>query len=332
MRAGLKRAALASLLTVVCAMQALTAQQSASVGEGGRGEGGAAGTGRRTVRSMTIPVTVKLREQPETPERQELRYIETLIVFEDGEPQEILTTRGAPQSPLTLALLIQDDLVPNVGPEVLRLADFIRRLPQGSRVMVAYLRAGTLQVRQKFTNDLERAAKSLRIPVGVDVAAPFNPYDLTRDALKRFDGQPVGRRALILVSDGVDLSRGASNSTPHTSVDLQRAIQDAQRRGVAVYTIYAPTAGGTTDTRRTFVGNGQSSLSRLSEETGGHAFIQGTSAPVSFERYVREIDTLLSRQFALTYLSTHPGKGFHRIRVASDLTDGTIHYPAGYTR
>ncbi|HEX5708640.1 MAG TPA: hypothetical protein VFX96_15155 [Pyrinomonadaceae bacterium] len=324
MRAGLRRAALTSLLMLVCAAQAATAQQSAAAGEGGGG-------GRRTVRSVTIPVTVKLREQRDS-QQQELRYIETLLVFEDDEPQEILTTRGAPQSPLTLAVLIQDDLVSTVGSEVLRLGDFIRRLPQGSRVMVAYLRAGSLQVRQKFTNDLERAADALRIPIGAASAAPFNPYDLTRDALKRFDGQPVGRRALILVSDGVDLSRGASNSTPSTSVDLQRAIQDAQRRGVAVYSIYAPTAGGMTDARRTFVGSGQGSLNRLSEETGGHAFIQGTSAPVSFDRYVREIDTLLSRQFALTYLSTHTGKGFHRIRVASDLTDGSIHYPSGYTR
>ncbi len=328
MRAGFKWAALASLIILACTAQAATAQSNAGEGGGTRETGG-----RRTVRGVTIPVTVKLREQREPQEQQqELRYIETLLVFEDGEPQEILTTRGATQSPLTLAVLIQDDLDSTAGSEVLRIGDFIKRLPQGSRVMVGYLRAGSLQVRQKFTNDLERAARSLRIPVGVASAAPYNPYDVTRDALKRFDGQPVGRRALLLVSDGVDLSRGASSSTPSTSVDLQRAINDAQRRGVAVYSIYAPTAGGLTNGRRMLVGNGQASLNRLSEETGGHAFIQGTSAPVSFDRYLREIDTLLSRQFALTYLSTHTGKGFHRIRVASDLTDGSIHYPAGYTR
>ena len=38
--------------------------------------------------------------------------------------------------PLDLAVLIQDDLVPQVGNELGVTRDFIRSLPQGSRVMV----------------------------------------------------------------------------------------------------------------------------------------------------------------------------------------------------
>ena len=33
--------------------------------------------------------------------------------------------------------------------------------------MVGYITTGTLQVRQPFTTDLEKAAKSLRIPIAV---------------------------------------------------------------------------------------------------------------------------------------------------------------------
>jgi hypothetical protein len=195
--------------------------------------------------------------------------------------------------------------------------------------MVGYLRAGSLQVRQKFTPDLERAAQSLRIPTGSVSAAPYNPFDLTRDALKRFESQPVGRRAVLLVSDGVDVSRGIDSSAPALSVDLQRAINEAQRRGAAVYSIYAPSVSGLD---QKLVANGQGSLSRLSKETGGRAFFQGTGAPVSFVPFLREISTLLSRQFALTYLSTHPQKGFHRVRINADLGRGEIYYPSGYTR
>ncbi len=112
-------------------------------------------------------------------------------------------------------------------------------------------------------------------------------------------------------------------------MDLQRAINEAQRRGVAVYTIYAPTAGGS---NRFLNSNGQSSLNRLSEETGGRSFNQLFDAPVSFEPFLKDISTLLPRQFALTYLSTHSKKGFHKVKIVSDLDGGEIYYPNGYTR
>jgi VWFA-related protein len=280
---------------------------------------------RGEVRTVTIPVTIRVKEK----QRSELQYIEGLEVFEDGERQEILTTRGGPRSPLTLAVLIQDDLVSSVANEISGLRDFVRGLPPGSRVMVGYLRTGSLQVRQKFTGDLEKAARSLRIPVGASSVAPFNPFAQTRDAIKRFESQPVGRRAILLVSDGLDLSRGVEGSTPGTSLDLQRAIEAAQRNGVAVYALYAPTGLGAI---QRLAGNGQGSLNRLADETGGHAFFQGTGAPVSFDYFLEEVNALLARQFALTYLSTHTGKGFHRLRVEAEISDGKIKHPAGYTR
>ncbi|HEX8291129.1 MAG TPA: hypothetical protein VF570_05210, partial [Pyrinomonadaceae bacterium] len=172
------------------------------------------------------------------------------------------------------------------------------------------------------------AAKSLRIPLSSTAASPYNPFALTRDAVKRFESQPVGRRAVLVVSDGIDLSRGLTNSSPAQSIDLQRTIDEAQRLSVAVYTMYAPSVGGGD---LSLVNNGQSSLLRLSDETGGRAFFQGTGAPVSLDRYLRELDSLLSRQFALTYLSTHPDKGLHKVRVVADTGDGEIIYPKGYT-
>jgi VWFA-related protein len=320
MRRLFRNLAAALLALLVCASgSGLFAQKRTEAG--GRGEG------RRDVRAMTIPVTVRL---PERAPQTEVRYLDALEVFEDGERQEILAMRGAGRSPLTLAVLIQDDLVSSLSNEIKGIADFIRKLPPGSRVMVGYLRTGSLQVRQKFTGDLERAAKSLRIPLSSTTASPYNPFTLTRDALKRFESQPVGRRAVLLLSDGIDLSRGYSNSTPANGFDLQRTINEAQRLGVAVYSIFAPTVFGEGDP--TLVGNGQGSLNRLSEETGGRAFFHGTSAPVSIDRFLRDIDALLSRQFALTYLSTHPEKGFHKVRVVAGMTEGEIYFPKGYTR
>ncbi len=279
----------------------------------------------RSARPVTIPLTIRVKG---TPKEIELQTVD-LTVVEDGDPQTILSIRAiGTNSPLNVFVLIQDDVVSSVGSEIKPLGNFIRSLPRGSRVSVGYLRTGTMQVRQKFTTDLERAAKSLRIPAGVG-ASPYNPYVEVIEALKRFDSQPAGRRAILLVSDGLDISRGVS-SAAGGSLDLQRAITEAQRRGVAIYSFFAPTT--TSLGNSSLLNYAQSSLQRLSDETGGRAFFQGLGIPTSFERFIEELTSALDRQIALTYLSTHPNKGFHRVKISSSRPDVDVNYPVGYTR
>jgi VWFA-related protein len=281
------------------------------------------GASRGPGRPVTVPVTIRVKEEAEF----ELQNID-LTISEDGEPQTIISVRGT-NSPITLAVLIQEDLV-SVSNEIKSLADFIRNLPNGSRVMVGYLRTGSLQVKQRFTNDLQKAAKALRPPIGFASASPYNPYVEVIEALKRFESQPLGRRAILLVSDGLDISRGVDSSSPTQSVDLQRAVKESQRRGVAIYGFYAPTAVAAANPG--LAGNAQSSLLRLSNETGGLAFFQGLGAPVSFDPFIRELDISLQKQAALTFLSTHLDKGFHRIEVRSSTPGVRIAYPSGYVR
>ena len=277
-------------------------------------------------RPVTIPVTIRLQQEAEGEEFQNI----DLTVSEDGEPQTIISLRGYGNSPVTLAILIQEDVVSSVATEIRALGDFIRKLPTGSRVMVGSLRTGSLQVRQRFTTDLEKAAKALRPPSGFPSAGPYNPYVEVIEALKKFEGQPLGRRAILLVSDGLDISRGLDSSSPTQSIDLQRAVNESQRRSVAIYGFYAPTtiAAG----NPTLALNAQSSLQRLSKETGGRAFFQGTGAPVSFEPFIRELDISLQKQAALTFLSTHLNKGFHKIEVKSSTPGVEVRSPAGYVR
>lgn len=282
---------------------------------------------RPSGKPVTIPLTIKINSR-QLESDDELQNID-LTVSEDGEPQTILSIRGiGTNSPITLAVLIQEDLVPSVGNEIKSMAEFIRGLPKGSRVMVGYLRTGSLQVKQKFTNDLEKAAKALRPPSGFASSGPFNPYVEVIEALKKFDSQPLGRRAILLVSDGLDISRGIDSSGPTQSVDLQRAVNESQRRSVAIYGFYAPTVLAATNPL--LIANAQSSLNRLSNETGGHAFFQGTGVPVSFDPFIRELDVSLEKQVALTFLSTHMNKGFHRIEVKSTTPGVKVNFPSGY--
>jgi hypothetical protein len=199
--------------------------------------------------------------------------------------------------PLDLAVLIQDDLVPQVGNELGVTRDFIRSLPQGSRVMVGYITAGSLQVRQPFTTDLNKAAKSLRIPLGSTASAPFNPYVEVIEALRKFDRDGGNANAVLLISDGLDTSRGFDSTAAGHTVDIERAIKEANKRGVSVFSFYAPSVG-LTSRNRTAANYGQSSLNRLSHETGGRAFFQGTTGFVTFNSYFSRLRETLNRQYA----------------------------------
>ncbi len=284
-------------------------------------------------RAVVIPITPRMRALEVTEPRREedIIVLGNLIVREDGEERKILSIRSIGNTPLALAVLIQDDVVPAVSNEIKAIGEFIRTLPKGSRVLVGYIKNGSLQVRQKFTNELDKAVKALRIPLSSASAAPFNPYIEIREGLKRFESLPSGRRAMLVVTDGLDNSRGARSSSAGMSVDLQRAIREAQRRSVAVYAIYAPTVTGTSY-NSILVGNAQSSLEKLTDETGGRAFIQGTTLPVSFDPFLRELGESLFQQVAVTFLSTSSDKGFHRLEVSFERPGVEVDYPAGYTR
>jgi hypothetical protein len=203
-------------------------------------------------------------------------------------------------APLNLAVLIQDDLVSRVGNELNVTRDFIRSLPAGSRVMVGYITSGTLQVRQPFTDDLEKAARSLRTPVSSDAVSPFNPYVEVVEALKKFEGEGKNRNVVLLVSDGLDASRGLDVSSTIDSIDLHRAINEANRRNVTVYSFYAPSVGLTSQSN-VLAGYGQSALNRLSNETGGRAFFQGTTSFVTFDSYFTRLREALNEQIAKAY-------------------------------
>jgi hypothetical protein len=201
------------------------------------------------------------------------------------------------QEPLNIAILIQDDLISRVGNELGVTREFIHSLPAGSRVMVGYITSGSLQVRQPFTNDLNVAADSLRIPAGSISASPYNPYVEVIEALKKFDSSWQGHNAILLISDGLDTSRGFDATTAGHTLDIDRTISQANRRNVAIFSFYAPSVGLTS---QSFLASsyGQSSLNRVSDETGGKAFFQGTTGFVTFDSYFSRLTRELNRVYA----------------------------------
>jgi hypothetical protein len=284
---------------------------------------------RKPVRTITIPISIFTKQELKEKQAEEYVQADKLTAIEDGDEQAILSIKSVNDSPLSIAILIQEDLASGFNLQLKDIQRFIQDLPAGTRVMVAYLRGGSPEIRQKFTEDRERAANSLRAVSGSSGNAPRSPYSGITDILNRFDATPNGRRAVLLFSDGLDTTAGLNPASVLQSVDLDQAILKSQRRSAAVYSFYYPTQL-TERTNGTIASVAQGSLDRLSNETGGRAFVVGISAPVSFVPYFRDMTLSINRQFSLTYLSTHMKKGYHKVRVTSTNPEIKIVHPSGY--
>src|SRR5256885_16647845 len=70
------------------------------------------GKPRGPVKPVTVPVTIRIRDSKPV----EMRIVDYLL-REDGEMQTILSARTPNDSPLTLAVLLQDDLDSSVSVE-----------------------------------------------------------------------------------------------------------------------------------------------------------------------------------------------------------------------
>ena len=284
---------------------------------------------RQQVRTITIPISIFTKMELKGRQPEEFVQADRLIVNEDNDDQSILSIKSVSDSPLSIAFLIQEDLASGFNLQLKDIQRFISSLPQGTRVMVAYLRGGVPEIRQRFTDDREAAANSLRIVSANPNTAPRSPYSGITDIINRFDATPNGRRAILLFSDGLDTSSGLNLASITQSADLEQAILKSQRRSVAVYSFFYPTEY--TDRSGSVLSlASQGALEKLSEQTGGRAFAQGLGAPVSFVPFFEDMRLSLDRQFSLTYLSTHMGKGYHKVRVTSTNPAIKIVHPKGY--
>jgi len=117
------------------------------------------------------------------------------------------------------------------------------------------------------------------------------------EALKKFDSSWKGHNVVLLISDGLDTSQGFDATAAGHTLDIDRAISEANKRNVSIFSFYAPSVGLTS---RSYLAAsyGQSSLNRVSHDTGGRAFFQGTNGFVTFDSYFSRLREELNRQYA----------------------------------
>lgn len=230
-------------------------------------------------------------------------------VYKGKNRLEILGVKGPSEAPINLAVLIQDGLDQGVGHELNTIKDFIKGLPEGSSVMVGYLRGTGLKVAEPFTTDLKEAAGAVRLPFSSFDEASV-PFIGLREALERFEGVE-GRNQVVMITNGLELNRDFASASPANNLDLDRAISKARSLGIPVWGIFANSAGRI-GRHSTAIAYGQGSLKRLSDETGGKAFFAGRGF-VTFDHALERIADGFRNQYLVAYRDG--GKGDLEVTV-----------------
>jgi VWFA-related protein len=264
---------------------------------------------------------------------------------EDGKEQTISRFSRETDLPLTLGLLI------DISASQERLIDIER--DAASQFFSSVIRAKDqaflisfgkdTQLLQDFTSsprqliagmrDLRGDGGSItmgRSPVPVN-SGPFpdssNPkgtllydavYLASTDKLKN----EVGRKALILITDGED--QGSTYS-------IRDAIEKAQKSDAIVFSIYYVDKGFYSRGGLSFgAGGNEGALKKISDETGGHVFTVSGKHPLS--EVFKEIQEELRNQYSIGYTPTNSTRdgSFRHIEIKTDNSDYHVQARAGY--
>ena len=230
---------------------------------------------------------------------------------------------------LELFLLVDDASGASFGTYMEELRQFITSQPATAAIGIGYMRNGTVLITQNLTTEHAAAAKALRLPLGT-AGAGGSPYLSLSDLIKRWPASPE-RHEVLMVTNGIDPLGGAGLLNPY----LLSAIENAQRAGIVVYSIYAPGVGhfGHSFWRMNW---GQNHLAELGEKTGAESYFLGFGTPVSFTPYLTDLAERLTHQYLITFLAKPDKKaGFQAVKLTTEVPNAelvaapVVYVPAG---
>jgi hypothetical protein len=221
---------------------------------------------------------------------------------------------------LELFVLLDDASGLSLGSQLGDLRQFIKAQPATTAIGIGYMRNGTVDIVQNFTEDHSHAAQTLRLPLS-NFGVMGSPYLSLSDLIQRWHGNST-RREVLLVTSGID-PVGMWPTNPY----LVSAIEQAQRNGIIVHAIYTPGAGHAGHSMWLMNG-GQNHLAQIGEETGGEAYMLGFGAPVSFGPSLADLTERLGHQYLVTVL-VKPGSkaGFQDVRLATEVPNAELVSP-----
>ncbi len=256
---------------------------------------------------------------------------EDFVVYEDEVPQDITYFNTGENEPVSMGLVV--DVSGSMLSKIDRARLALRRLldtihPQDEVFIEAFNQQPFLL--QDFTDSrllLAQAISSLR-PVGGTAL-----YDALLDGLHRVKRGQHQKKALIVISDGVDTASLSS---------LSQTINAARRSGVLIYAIGIGNPNGSFGMGGAqiaigpfIIGGGggggfdeqidSRTLQEASDATGGKLFVLNTADVVGnagvIENATQTISRELRSQYSLGYTSSLPGNHYRNLRVETRRAD-----------
>jgi VWFA-related protein len=236
---------------------------------------------------------------------------EDFVLLEDGKPQTIAYFSRESDLPLRIGLLVDTSVSQTGVLESERTAShaFLNQVIREDRDLAFVAHFDTrVEILQGFTSStsaLAAALEHLRIPQVVATLL----YEAIRQTSENLMRKQTGRKAFILLSDGVSFRDKTSLGT---------AIEYAQRADTIVFSIlfserpkvYRP---GRAAIHAMVAKRGRSVMQRLARETGGAVFEVTDAQPIS-DIYA-QIEETLRNQYALGYT---PGGGRIERKISQD--------------
>lgn len=245
---------------------------------------------------------------------------EDFELFEDGKRQEIGYFSRETDTPLTMGILI--DTSPSqvrvLGVEQEEANRFLQQVMRPKKDLTFVLHFDLeVELLQDFTDNLTSLARAiddtvirggargpLPAPVPTASVGGTHLHDAVYLASAEMMRGQVGRKVLILLSDGVDQG---------SSMKRERAIEAAQKADVIIYSVDA--SDPEFYWRRGGGFRSSSDLTKYSEETGGRVI--RVDRPEKTAAAFQEIADELRTQYLLGYSPTNPSRdgSFRKIRV-----------------
>jgi VWFA-related protein len=257
-------------------------------------------------------------------------------IFEDGKEQEIKNFTRETDLPLTIGLLVdtsksQERLIDIEKRAAYQFFSKVLRQKDEAFLMQFGAEAELLQDSTNSPKILQKGLDELRlsVPLGGLHPGPVPTmqnqagtilYDATYLAANEKLRGEVGRKAIVLITDGVDTG---------SKISRDKSIEAAQKADSIIYSIYYVDRaaygfgnfGG---------GGGEGELRRMSSETGGQVF--KVEKNHTLDEIFQEIQDEMRSQYAITYQPPNPKRdgSYHKIEIRVAGKDYKVQARKGY--
>jgi len=259
------------------------------------------------------------------------------VVKDEGQTQDIRYFARQTDLPLTIGLLVDVSLSQKnlIETEKITAAQFFSKV-LGKKDMAFLISFGSeVELLQDFTNSmtlLRDGLDRLRVRGAVGGLGPgpvptasqprgtalFDSVYLA--AAEKLRGE-VGRKAVVLITDGVDVG---------SRLKRHDALEAAHKADVVIYSIYYVDPGAYYGTGGSFFSPGDSDLKRMSEETGGRLFRVSKKNPL--DDIFRQIQDEMRSQYSIGYSPSSSAKNgaYRRVDVSTKQKDLKVQARKGY--